>query len=133
MKNNIVSLIETYKKQCDYLEIRTEEKQQQGISIRNEDVSGVSSENDCGGCVRVFKDGGTGFVSFTDFSKLETYIQKAISYADEVKGETFTLPEVPSIKKHIKAALNNSPLDVPVDEKIALFKKYAKQILSFAI
>ena len=71
-KNNILEgLLEKYKKQVDYLEIRFEENETTNIRYIGKSLDNLSESTSIGGYVRSLYKGAWGFCSFNDFTRVQ--------------------------------------------------------------
>lgn len=124
MKDYLEKLMNKYKKECDYLEIRYEEKESLSISYDNGSISDISNSLNGGTAVRALIEGGWGFASFTNPSYLEPYIKYAIKQAKLVSGDPFRLSKADIIYDEILVNPENDPRTIPLREKIYLLDRY---------
>ena len=130
MRNIIESTIKKYRNQCDYLEIRIEDRTSLNIVLKDKDIDSVKKAFDKGGCVRAAYKGGWGFCSFNDIAKLEEFVMSAISQAKLVgTGET-KLAQVPVVDDYVKLALISDPREVSIEDKLALLNGYNDIVMS---
>ena len=131
MKDKIKTLLKKYKPKCDYLEIRAEEIQRLDFTFMGKSITHLCQSEDFGLAVRAAYKGGWGFCSFNSLEKLEENIKLAIQQAKIVGKSKTHLAEVPVVEKTIKANLLKDGRDLPLSEKINLFKHYNELIFSY--
>ncbi len=123
----------TKRKDVDYLEVRVERGTESAISLQGKDVETVKQGNFLGGNVRVLVDGVWGFVYFTNLDelpeKIDYAIEQAKSMAKFVKNKT-GLAYVPPTEVKIKANVVKNPFDIPLEDKVKMFTRYADLALS---
>ncbi len=124
MKGYIENLMNRYKSECDYLEIRHEERESLSISYDNGAISDTGSSLSSGMAVRALINGGWGFASFTNPSYLEPYIKYAVKQARLVSGQPFSLAETSVVNDEILVNPDNDPRNIPLKEKIFLLDRY---------
>lgn len=124
IENLILSLIQKYKSQTDYLEIRLEESDQEGINLNKDGIQKIGSSKKVGGCVRSCYKGGFGFASFCDLSQAETKVQEAITISKLIGTTKTCLAPVPVVKDWVKLQPILNPKDISLAEKINLLHSY---------
>ncbi len=124
MKAYIENLMNRYRKECDYLEIRYEEKESASVSYDNGSISDISNSQSRGMAVRALVNGGWGFAAFTNPSYLEPYIKDAIKQAGLIAGEPFFLAEAETVYDELTVDADNDPRNLPLKEKIFLLDRY---------
>lgn len=132
MKNKIIELIETYKKQCDYLEVRLEESESSHIEFSGKNLEQASKNIEKGGYVRALYKGGWGGASFNDVNSLEEYIKKSIASAKIVGKTESKFAIAPVVKDTVKLKLKNDPRNVSFEEKINILSKYNDLVLNYS-
>jgi len=108
---------------ADYAEARVEESQSTQISYRGRELESVNRSSAIGGNVRAFVNGGWGFVSFNDFSRLAARVEAAVSQARFVGKGKSRLAEVAPVVDTVPAADNN-PLAIPLVTKKQTLDEY---------
>ncbi|PCJ19580.1 MAG: hypothetical protein COB02_07490 [Candidatus Cloacimonadota bacterium] len=124
IENKVLALMAKYKKQTDYLEIRLEEKENEGINLNKDGIQKIGSSSRLGGCVRSCYKGGFGFASFCSLEQAESKIQEAISISKLIGVSKTNLAPVPVINDWVKIQPLLNPKDVSLTEKVNLLKSY---------
>lgn len=131
MKQKLREVIDSFKDQCDYLEIRLEESETLKIHFSGHNLEEAGSNMEKGGFVRALYKGGWGEVSFNDYGGLETYIKTAIKQAKLVGHSESTLAPVPVVEDSVLLDLKHDPRQIPLDQKISLLQSYNDIILHY--
>lgn len=129
MRNRLEEIIKKYKKLCDYIEIRLEEKELLGINLKDKEIDSIKRSFDKGGCIRAAYKGGWGFCSFNDIEKIEEFVEAAIKQARFVGTTKTELAEVDIIDTHVKLELITDPRNISLEEKLKLLQHYNDIIL----
>ncbi len=124
MKNRLKEVIERFKSQVDYLEVRVEETSLVNISVKNSLVDSMTNNFIYGGNVRALYKGGWGFVVFKDLNELEAAVKKAVTQAKLVGAGESHWAKVEPVEYSSKLSLKKDPRQVPLKEKIQLLKRY---------
>lgn len=115
---------------ADYTEIRYETEDATILSYRGPEPEHVVSGVHRGGLVRACVKGGWGIVTFDHLQELEEKVRQAVACARLVGHETTRLAEVEPAELEAPAELERDFRGVPVDEKLALVKRYNDRILA---
>ncbi len=115
---------------ADYVELRAEERATTSIAYVGHELEDISDRVELGGCVRAFKDGGWGFVSFNDLDDLPRYVRLACEQAAMVGRSTSQLADVPPAEAQVEASVQVDPRGVPLADKEALARRYNARILA---
>lgn len=124
MKSYLEKLVSKYKQECDYLEVRYEEKEALSISYHNGAISDIGSSMNTGMAVRALINGGWGFASFSNPSFLEPYIKYAIKQARLIPGESWELAKADIITDEILIDSYSDPRNIPLKDKIFVLQRY---------
>lgn len=134
MKDKLKALIEKYKKQVDYLEIRFEKNETTSIRFIGKSLDTLSQSESSGGYVRSLYKGAWGFCSFNDLEALEKFIQESVKQAiflGSQSNEKSKLAEVNPIERTCEIKLSGKdPRKISLDSKVELFKHYNSLLLS---
>jgi len=134
MRDKLNGLLEKYKKQVDYLEIRFEENETTNIRYLGKSLDNLSESKSRGGYVRSLYKGAWGFCSFNDLTSLEKYIEEAINqsrFLGAAINEKSKLSQVNPIEKKCSILLTGKdPRTLTLDYKVDLFKHYNSLLLS---
>lgn len=133
LKQKIKGIIEKYKSECDYFEIRIENSDEQRIVISGQEVDSISNKVEIGGNVRVLINGGWGFTSFNDIDNIDEYAAKAIKQARLVGHSKSLLAKVDPIEENFRTNIINDPRKVTLEDKVNQFKHYTKLIHDYNI
>lgn len=131
MKEKIKAILEKYKNQCDYLEIRIEKNDEQKIVVSGQEVETINNKIEMGGNVRALIDGGWGFISFNNLDNLEEYVQKATAQAKLVGKSKSMLAPAPVVEDEVRIDVKMNPRSVSLEGKIKLFKHYTEIIQNY--
>ncbi|MCJ8346736.1 TldD/PmbA family protein, partial [bacterium] len=124
IEGRVLSLIKKYKKQTDYLEIRLEEKDNEGIALNKDGIQKIGSSTRVGGCVRSCFKGGFGFTSFCSLDQVEDKVKEAIAISKLIGNSKTNLAPVPVIKDWVKLKPILNPKDISLTEKVNLLRSY---------
>ena len=75
MKQKLLSCIENYKSQCDYMDIRLEDSASTSIAITNGKLDSLKKSNELGGIVRALYKGAWGVISFNNLADLDSFAE----------------------------------------------------------
>ena len=131
MKEKITQVIEKYKSQCDYFEVRIENFDEQKIMVSGQEVESINNKIELGGNVRALVNGGWSFISFNNLDNLEEYVENAIAQAKLVGKSQSMLAKVEPVIDEVSVDLKMDPRSISLDEKIKLFKHYTQIIHDF--
>lgn len=110
--------------QSDYMEFRLEETHRLSINYSEKGIKRLGHDEKIGGCVRVCVNGGWGFSSFTDLSKINTSAMEAIESA-KILGQSRTrLADVPVVDEHVSLDLLNDPRNRTLESKLNILESY---------
>lgn len=136
MQNKLTELIKKHQENVDYLEIRLELNDITHIHYFGKALDTVNQVAAKGGYVRSCYKGSWGFCSFNDNENLEGYIKDSISQARLLGSETnekTILSKVTPVVKIIPVKLSGKdPRNIPLDEKVKLFKHYHDLLYSYS-
>ena len=125
IKETLKLLVKKYKGRTDYFDIRVGRKLSTLIVINQKKVETVSMPSSFGGSVRANYKGGWGFSGFSDLSRLEDSIKKAVLYARKVAGGTFEFVNTYATCDKVLADPSQKEfLKIPLSEKIKLLTSY---------
>lgn len=131
MRDRIESAIKKYRDRCDYLEIRIENSEMTSLAFSRKGSEGVSRSKTTGGAVRACYRGGWCFTTFNSLEELDRQVGETVSNARSVAKDRTRLAEVEPVDVVIRPAMVNDPGDVPLEDKLDLFKGYNEIILGF--
>lgn len=124
-------LMRKHAQDVDYLEIRFEEIERDFLHFDEDGVRNIGANNRIGGCVRSCYKGGWGFAAFSDLFQAEEMIKQSIEISRLIGTTKTHLAEVEPIVDQVGIELISSPLDVSMENKIALFSSYLEVFRSF--
>lgn len=130
MLDQLADKIKKYKDKIDYLEIRAEESGGTGINFRGKKIENVTQPESFGGCVRALHKGGWGFVSFNDFTNLDSKIESAVSQAKLVGKEKSKLAEIKPLLDKVIVRFKKDPRKITLTKKVKLMEEYTDLIWS---
>lgn len=127
----VLSLIQRYAAQVDFLSIRLEQSESSLILLRGTQTETLSEEFTLGGQVRVCHRGGWGFTSFNRIESLLERIEEAIAAAKWVGDSITTLAPIEPLQVSVPLALTGThPREVPIAQKKTLCAGYAEVLHS---
>ena len=107
--DRLMEALNKFNDQSDYMEIRLEETRRLSVNYNEKGIKRLGHDEKIGGCVRACFNGGWGFSSFTDLSKINTSAAEAIESA-KILGQSKTdLADVPAVDEHVALQLLNDP------------------------
>ena len=136
MREKIEKIIKKLQANCDYLDIRVEERENLQIGVIDGQLQQLNRETIVGGAVRVCHKGSWGFVSFNDLSKMESFAKLAIAQAKKLdltksleqtkalRSNRTNLATVPPVVCEFETPVVDSPQDHSLDEKISTLLHY---------
>ncbi len=130
MKDLLTNLINKYKKQVDYLEIRIEKSENFRINFQGPNLDNIARSCNLGGSVRAMYKGGWGFVSFNSLNNLDEKISFAIRQAKIVGKSELKIPESEIKDALVKVDIKSDPRKISASEKKNLFEHYNSILLS---
>jgi len=89
----------------------------------NETEDAKTTENLCGSCRVLFKDG-WGLVAFNNFDKLEQYLNLAKYQSSLIKKRKIKLADTPAIKEYYKMQPKDNPFNYSIKEKFDVCRNY---------
>lgn len=110
---------------ADLSEVRYEETTVNKLSFQGKEIEDAGTSFYSGGCIRVYNQGGWGFVSFTNPQEIKNCLNTALRQSTRTKRKKIILKKTTPLKE--KKLLNKrqkETLNIPFTEKIKLFKKY---------
>lgn len=124
MQERLKEILDRFKEQADYLEIRIEDSKHLTIDVKKAKVDSITTNFIYGGNVRALYKGGWGFVVFKDLDELGTACTKAIQQAQLVgKGDSHWAPVQP-VEFMSRLECKADPRKVSLEEKVKLLKDY---------
>ena len=131
MKERLFDVLNRLKDQVDYLEIRLEDSRETKIDVKNGKVDSINTNFICGGNVRTLYKGGWGFTVFKDVDGLEEAATKSVTQAKLVGRDTTHWASVEPVEYIYRIQFINNPRQVPLEEKVTLFKEYTNLIKGY--
>jgi len=128
MKDKLTDLCQ--KLPADYAEVRIQEATGTNIHYAGKELEDIGERTQLGGCVRVLKDGGWGFVTFNDTDKIEQYARQAVRQAELVGGTRFDLAKVGTFEEVYRTSVASDPADVSLADKQLMCQRYNDLILA---
>ncbi|MCK5134042.1 MAG: TldD/PmbA family protein [Candidatus Sabulitectum sp.] len=112
--------------EADYLDIRYEVKKTTTVAMAGRELKKAGSNSTDGFVVRALKDGGFSSVTVTREDDVPEAVKLVVQGASAMAGggKTVTLADVEPVQDHVEPDLNGDPALVPLEEKIALVRKY---------
>ena len=130
MKSAAQDAVKSYRRKCDYLEIRLHTEKSTSLSLATKEVDSIKEKLDSGGCVRVLKNGAWGFSSFTNPLSLKRAAEDAFQMALAVGGGDGKLVPVEPVTATYNVEILNGPFHIPLGRKMDLLWSYNERILS---
>jgi TldD protein len=115
---------------ADYLDIRVEEETRTEVLYAGKELETAKTSIDRGGAIRAYYQGGWGFVCFNDLDNLKVHVRTACAQARLVGGKGGSLHPVPSVVRKVTTQPDIDPLQVPLQDKVALAGEYNRIVLS---
>jgi len=118
---------------CDYLEIRVEDTSRTDFRFQGPRLEELNERRSGGAAIRALVKGCWGFVTLDDLSQLEEGVNRAIQGAEAaalVAPGASTMAPVDATEASFTISPLNDPRDVPLEEKINLFKGYNDRVLA---
>jgi len=128
MKDKLLELCQSLP--VDYAEARVHEAVSTSIHYAGKELEDIGERTGLGGCIRVLKDGGWGFVSFNDLDHVEKYARMAVEQAELVGGNKFALARVGPFQATYRTPLDTDPAQVSLADKQAMCERYNRAILA---
>jgi len=113
----------------DYAEVRIHRGRVTAIAWIGEELEDIGEHSGVGGCVRVLRDGGWGFVSFNDIENLPAYVRAACDAARLVGGGAESLAPAEPSRATVPAEPEEAASVVPLAEKKEICERYNRIIL----
>lgn len=129
MQDQLQAVVNRYRNNVDYLEIRLEQSESTAISYRGPRLDAVDRSFGLSGGIRACHKGGWSFVTFNGLGELDDRIEEAISQAKLVGKETTQLADVESVVDYVAAELQNDPRSISLEEKRQLVERYNQLLL----
>ncbi len=130
MKDFLVSTLNKFNNQADYIEIRLEKNDYFLLSFQGKNLDQITSSSNLGGCVRAMTKGGWGFVSFNNLENLAGNISLAIRQSKIVGKSELKFTQRNPINEIIKVDIKSDPRKIPSSEKKKQFEHYNSLLLS---
>ena len=129
IRDILTSVINKFKGQADYVEIRAEKGELFLLSFQGQMLDNLTSTTSLSGSVRAMSKGGWGFVSFNSLDNLEDKVSLAIRQSKLVGKSELKIVE-PQIKEAIvNVDVKRDPRRISSKEKKELFEHYNSLIL----
>ncbi|MBM4241393.1 MAG: TldD/PmbA family protein [Euryarchaeota archaeon] len=109
-------IIHSLENKVDYVDIRVGENQSTSMTMKDGKIQEIRSGSDCGGCIRILKDGAWGFAFTTQISKLEKMAQSALKLARSLESDV-KLAGIETVTDKVKSNAKLKPGDVTIEEK----------------
>ncbi len=132
MKNLIQETLNRYRDRVDYLEIRVEESKDLSFAYSNDHLLQLERTGDFGISIRACCRGGWGFTSLNAPEKLDEFASQAVEMARTFQREKTVQAEVVPCIDHITLDLLENPANIPLAEKLDLFKSYIDRARSLS-
>ncbi len=119
---------------ADYVDIRYEKMYETKIILNKREIFQLGSNSGDGFVVRVLKNGGFSWVSFTKIEDAERALKIALENAELISQNSkkkVRLAEVEVIKDTFIPSLKEDPRKIPIDEKLELLRHYNEIPLQF--
>ncbi len=128
-------MLEKIKKICrdidaDYAEVRVHEGVASSVHYAGKELEDIGERTGRGGCIRVLKNGGWGFASFTDVGNIEKYAAMALKQARLVNGQPFTPAPIEPADSAYRSRPENDPATHSLSEKQGIAEKYNRLLLA---
>ena len=127
--NNLIKKIK--KSDADYLDLRIEEKRGTFFNIKKSEVENITETDRIEYGIRALYKGRWGFVSGTDFKKIENKVDEAVTFAKLAGNKESKFSKTLVYKDNVSSDMETDPTKVPLDEKISMFLNYYKIIAKF--
>ena len=115
---------------ADYAEVRVHEASTTNVHYSGEELEDIGQRTGLGGCIRVLKDGGWGFVSFNDIDRIETFARRAVKQAEVAGGGPAELAAAqPQHASHFSRP-EIDPAEIPLTDKQLLCEGYNERLLN---
>lgn len=122
------------KASADYIDIRYEKMHETKIILNKREIFQLGSNSGDGFVVRVLKNGGFSFISFTRIEDAERVLKIALENAELISQNSkkkVKLAGVEVIKDAFIPSLKEDPRKISIDEKLELLKHYNEIPLKF--
>lgn len=119
---------------ADYVDIRYEKMYETKIILNKREIFQLGSNSGDGFVVRVLKNGGFSWVSFTKIEDAERALKVALENAELISQNSkkkVRLAEVEVVKDTFIPSLKEDPRKIPIDEKLELLRHYNEIPLQF--
>ncbi len=119
---------------ADYIDIRYEKMHETKIILNKREIFQLGSNSGDGFVVRVLKNGGFSFISFTRIEEAERALKIALENAELISQNSkkrVKLAGVEVIKDTFIPSLKEDPRKISIDEKLELLKHYNEIPLQF--
>jgi TldD protein len=117
---------------ADFTDIRIEQAWHTRISFEGPHLENLETYFEMGGIVRCLVGGGWGIAVFNTLDDLPERVADAEHIARLVSSELnerFELPPAPPIRDQVRASLQKDPRTIPLQEKLALVRRYNERML----
>lgn len=115
---------------ADYADIRIERSETTSLAYMGGVLEDIGKVMTLGGCVRVCIRGGWGFASFNRIEDAEKSAQAACVMAKLAGEDRTVIAQVEPVTARVKNTVGKDPARVPLEEKLALLKKYNDMMVS---
>jgi TldD protein len=116
-------------KKADYIEIRLEESSSSRLAFRGRRLEEAGRTSSAGGNVRALVQGGWGFVSFNDASRLDDHVSLAVEQARHVGKEKSMFSAVTPVTDIVEAVFEKNPIGIPLSSKKRILEEYNRLML----
>lgn len=114
---------------ADYCEIRVHESDTTSVVYSGHELEDIGKRTGLGGCVRVLQNGGWGFTTFNDLSRIEQFAELALQQAEAVGGGEVTLAEIEPRQEVFRSSPEKDPADIPLSDKQDICNRYNRRLL----
>lgn len=125
METEIKKVLE--KSNSEFAEIHIENIKLTSFALSNSEIEKIETREIIRGNIRVLKNGQWGFVAFNNIDSLEDYLRVAENQADTISiyvKEKRKISRYKAVKAYYKTECKINPLDIPLDEKYSLVRRY---------
>ena len=115
---------------ADYVEIRLDDTATNRIVYRGKELEEIARTRNFGGCVRALVNGGWGFASFNEPTRLHERATQAVAQARHVGREKSTLLPVEPVVDIVPATVLRDPRAITLAHKKKLLDSYNETMLA---
>ena len=127
----IRELLNRYKRQVDYLEIRLDDKRREFIHFHMKGIQNIGRDETIGGCVRSCHKGGWGFRSFASLNDLENGIQESIAISKMIGNSKTNMADVQAVQDIVELDLEVGPQKRSLEDKIGILESYVERFKAY--